>query len=209
MRRIIALALLVGLQLSAEPTHATDALVQSGVAKKLYELGYPADTGIAVQKWRSENRSAATGPLTDAETSALLAQPLPEFLGAVVGNPFIGMGLALRHKTRQEAEREAIQHCKAKGGGTFCATPLVVRAEQCVAVAGYMVTIERRPTYRTSVAISSDAQRSMNAAKEACPLGASHPSLCKPLVSFCGDGRDLHLFDGDTASEALPLTTSR
>jgi hypothetical protein len=208
MRPIIALAVLAAFQFSTPQAIATDALVQSGVAKKLYDLGYPADTEIAIQRWRSENRRTETGPLTEPETSALLAQPLPEFLAAMVGNPFIGMGLALRHKTREDAEREAIRHCKAKGGGTFCAIPLVIRAEQCVALAGYKVTIARRPTFRTSLAISTDAKRSMNAAKEACPLGASHPSMCKPLLSFCGDGRDLRVFDGETTADALPETAS-
>lgn len=209
MRRIIALPVLLGLQLSMPQAHATDALVQPGVAKKLHELGYPADTDIAVQKWRTEHGRPETGPLTDAEISSLLAQPLPEFLGAMVGNPFTGMGLALRHKNRADAEREAITLCKANGGGTSCASPLVVRGEQCVAVTGYTVTIDRRPTYRTSVAVSTDARLSMNAAKEACPIGASHPALCQPLLSFCGDGRELRVFDDEAAAEASSRTASR
>ncbi len=209
MRRVLALTVLIASLASSAPGHATDALVQPAVAKQLYELGYPADTEIAVQKWRTDNRRSETGPLTDTETSALLGQPLPEFLGAMVGNPFTGMGLAMRHSTRAGAEREAISLCKANGGGASCASPLVVRGEQCVAVTGYTVTIDRRPTYRTSVAVSTDAKLSMNAAKEACPIGASHPALCQPVLSFCGDGREFRVFDGEPQAETSSAISAR
>lgn len=209
MVRVLALFTAIAFAVGTLPALAKNASIQPAVAKKLHELGYPADTEIAVQKWRTDNGSAQSGPLTDTETSALLAQPLPEFLAAMVGNPFTGMGLAMRHKTRADAEREAIGLCKSNGGGTACTNPLVVRAEQCVAVTGYTVTIDRRPHYRTSVAVSTDMKLSMNAAKEACPVGATHPELCRPLLSFCGDGRELHVFDGTEAGEAAGQTAMR
>ncbi len=197
MRRVLEVLALIGIVFGTTAAAAADVQpLQPAVAKKLYELGYPADAGLAVQRWRSDNGRRETGPLMEAETAALLAQPQPEFLAAMVGNPFTGMGLALRHQTREAAEREAIKLCKANGGGSSCVGPTVLRAEQCVAIVGYSVTVERRPTHRTSIAVSTDATRSMNAAREGCPIGASHPGLCRPLLRFCGDGRELEVFDG-------------
>lgn len=195
MRRVMALLTAIAAS-SALPASAEPSAALPAVTRRLHDLGYPADPALAVQRWRTDNRRTETGPLSEAETAALLAQPLPEFMGAMVGNPFTGMGLAMRHSTRDQAEREAIRLCKVNGGGTACVSPLAVRAEQCVAIVGYAVAIDRRPTYRTSVAISGDAQLSMNAAKEACPAGASHPAMCSPVLSFCGDGRDFKVFDG-------------
>lgn len=163
--------------------------------RKLHALGYPADTTLAVQRWRTENGRRETGELTTAEATALAAQPHPEFIAAMVGNPFTGLGLAMRHKTREDAEREAIKLCKANGGGSECVHPMVVRAEQCVGIVGYNVTIDRRPTYRTSVAVSTDVEASLNAAKEACPVGASHPAMCRRLLSFCGNGEAFKVFE--------------
>jgi hypothetical protein len=173
----------------SEPNENASAL------RKLYALGYPADTSLAIQRWRAENGRRETGELTPGEATAIGAQPNPEFLAAMAGNPFTGLGLAMRHTTREDAEREAIKLCKANGGGGECVNPMVVRAEQCVGIVGYSTTIDRRPTYRTSVAVSKDIDASLNAAKEACPVGASHPALCRPLLSFCGNGEAFKVFE--------------
>jgi len=168
--------------------------------KKLHDLAYPADTRFAIQRWRADSGRTGDGPLKPDETAALMAQPLPEFIGAMVGNPFTGMGIAVKHPTREAAEREAIKLCRENGGGSTCTRPIALRGDQCVAIVGYETTIDRRPTYRTSVAIGVEMERSMNAAKEACPAGATHPELCRPLVTFCGDGKHLKLFDGSQSS---------
>lgn len=210
MRRLPAiLALLIGALAAPPATAAEKQPVAPAAIKKLHDLGYPADLSLAIQRWRTDTGRQETGPLNEAESAELLAQPLSEFMAAMVGSPFTGMGLAMRHQTRQDAEREAIRLCKANGGGSACSRPLAVRAEQCVAIVGYTVTIDRRPTYRTSVAISTAANASMNAAKEACPIGASHPELCRPLLSFCGDGREFHVFDDkEPSSPAEPMATN-
>jgi hypothetical protein len=188
---------------------ATAQANEAAVVRKLYDLGYPTDQAFAVQRWRADTRRTATGPLTAEERAALLAQPDPEHLAAMVGNPFTGMGLAVKHKLRAEAEQEAIRLCKAQGGGSSCTRPLVTRADQCVAIVGYQVTINRRPHYRTSVAVSGDVTRSLAAANDACPAGASHPELCRPLLTYCGDGRDLQLFeDGKPVERSAEATTA-
>ncbi len=195
----LAATLLAGIVAAscAAPTVAAETEPNDTAAafRKLHALGYPADSTLAVQRWRTENGRRETGALTSGEMTALAAQPNPEFISAMVGNPFTGLGLAMRHKTREDAESEAIKLCKANGGGAECVNPMVVRAEQCVGIVGYNVTIDRRPTYRTSVAVSTDAEASLNAAKEACPVGATHPSMCRPLVSFCGNGEAFKVFE--------------
>lgn len=196
---ILATSILAGFIGVASPASAFAAGVAADEAalafRKLHALGYPADTTLAVQRWRTDNGRRETGELTPAEATALAAQPDPEFLAAMVGNPFTGLGLAMRHKTREDAEREAIKLCKANGGGGECVNPMVVRAEQCVGIVGYSTTIDRRPTYRTSVAVSQDIDASLNAAKEACPVGATHPQMCRPLLSFCGNGEAFKVFE--------------
>ena len=190
-----ALALAIASQASAQQSAAQlSAGVDPAVSKKLHDLGYPADLQSAVQRWRSDNGGTGAGPLRAEEAAAILAQPQPEFMGAMVGNPFTGMGVAMRHATRAEAEAEAIDICKHEGGGDACVNPTVVRAEQCAVVVGYNVTIDRRPTYRLSVAISTDSQRALDHAKEACRNGATHPGQCQPLLRFCGDGREVTMF---------------
>lgn len=203
MRRVAAFMLVLAALAGVSPAVAEQA-VDPAVVKKLYDLGYPADNKVAIQRWRADTDRRGTGPLSEDEKTALLAHPLPEFFAAMVGNPFTGLGVALRHKSREEAEREAIRLCKEKGGGSGCAGPVVTRSEHCVVIVGYNVTINRRPTYRTSVAVSPDANLSMTRAQEGCQTGATHPQLCKPLISYCGDGRSLQVFDGsqkpDTAA---------
>ena len=202
---VAAIAVLVvgPLQAAEQPALVSDPAVM----KKLHELGYPADAQAAIQRWRTDNGRTATGPLGVDEAAALLAQRQPEFMAAIAGNPFTGMGVAMRHETRAAAEREAIEICKDEGGGAACVGPAVVRAEQCVVIVGYSVTIDRRPTYRVSVAISTDSSRAMEHAKEACQNGATHPAQCRPLLRFCGDGREVTLFDGkgeaDTKTAAV------
>jgi len=182
---------------TAPPSFAakSESSDNAAAARKLHASGYPTDFKLAVQRWRTENGRRETGDLTPTEATALAAQPDPEFLAAMVGNPFTGLGLAMRHKTREDAEREAIKLCKANGGGSECVNPMVVRAEQCVGIVGYSTTIDRRPTYRTSVAVSKDIDASLNAAKEACPVGASHPQMCRPLLTFCGNGEAFKVFE--------------
>lgn len=184
----------------AQGAIAADAQGKLEAFRKLHALGYPSDNSLAIQRWRSDNRREEKGDLTENEIAALVAQSLPESLGAMTGNPFTGMGLAMGHKTREEAEREAIALCKANGGDATCANPLVVRAEQCVAMVGYSVTVARRPTYRTSVGVSTDLQRALNGAKEGCTMGASHPALCRPLLTYCGDGREFKIFETNSAA---------
>lgn len=196
MRRLwtlmaIAIALAIASPASAQQLAGADP----AVTKKLHALGYPADLQSAVQRWRSDNSRTGSGPLRADEAAALLGQPQPEFMGAMVGNPFTGMGVSMRHATREEAEREAIEICKDEGGGEACVNPTVVRAEQCAVVVGYNVTIDRRPTYRVSVAISTDSQRALDHAREACKNGATHPGRCQLLLRFCGDGREVTMFN--------------
>ena len=203
MRRPFALLAAVIAVVSAAPVMAAEmAAVTPAVLKKLSDLGYPSDPQIAIQRWRADARRSESGALGAEESEALMAQPLPEFLAAMAGNPFTGLGLALRHKTREEAEVEAVKICKVQGGGATCANPMVVRADQCVAVVGYNVMIERRPTYRTSVAVSTDGKLSMDRANEGCQTGASHPALCRPLLSYCGDGREFQVFDDSKSADA-------
>lgn len=189
------LAALVALAAAAVPAFA-DPAADPAVAKKLYDLGYPTDHKVAIQRWRADTDRRSTGPLSADETAALLAHPMPEFFAAMVGNPFTGLGVAMRHKSREAAEREAIKLCKAQGGGSTCTAPLITRAEHCVVVIGYNVTIDRRPTYRTSVAVSPNTELSTSRGMEGCQVGATHPHLCKPLLSYCGDGRSFQVFDG-------------
>lgn len=207
MHRVLTLlALAVAVAAGLPGAVLAQVVVPTAVAaKKLHDLGFPADPVIALQRWRAETGRTEMGSITEAEVDALLAQPDPEFMGAMVGNPFTGMGLALRHKTRADAEREATRLCRANGGGADCSNPQAVRDDQCVAIVGYSVVIDRRPTHRTSVAVSTDLQRSMQAAREACPAGASHPSLCRPLVNFCGDGRALEIFEENKAASARQM----
>ena len=148
MALITALATTVAALAVAATTPCFAQALQPDVLRKLHDLGYPSDTTIAIQRWRADNGRRETGPLGAEETAALIAQPLPEFFAAMVGNPFTGMGLALRHKTRAEAEQEALKLCRAQGGGATCANPQVVRADQCVAAVGYSVTIDRRSSRR-------------------------------------------------------------
>lgn len=203
MSRILALLALSATIALTGPTHAADGSgLDAASEKKLYDLGYPADPVIAVKRWRADTNRIGTGPLAADETSALQAHALPEFYGAMAGNPFLGMGLALRHKTRPEAEREAAQLCRQQGGGSACGVPVVIRADHCVFIAGYDITLDRRPTYRTSVAVSADIKLSRDRAIEACQTGASHPERCRPLVSFCGDGRAYESFDKGEAATA-------
>jgi hypothetical protein len=204
MRRAFTIIAAVVAVLGSAPAFASKVEASEAAARKLHALGYPADMALAVQRWRSDTGRRETGELTTDETSALMAQPMPEFIGAMVGNPFTGMGLAMRHKSRDDAEREATRLCKANGGGSTCVSPMVVRADQCVVIVGYSVTVDRRPTYRTSVAVSTDLKASLDAATEACPQGASHPELCRPLLSYCGDGRDFKVFETSSADGPAP-----
>lgn len=199
MRRVFAvLGTVIAAFIASAPLAVANEPVtpEQAVERKLYDLGYPSDQSVAIQRWRSDTGRRATGPLSPEETAALLNHRDPEFLAAMVGNPFTGLGVAVRHKSRADAEQEAIKLCRQQGGGSACVNPLVVRAEHCVAVVGYNVTIERRPTYRTSVAVSTDAKLAMERAVEGCQTGATHPGMCKPLLKFCGDGRDMQVFDG-------------
>ena len=184
---------------------ATPAAAQDAAATKLYDLGYPTDPQLAVQRWRSDNRLAGTGPLTDEERITLLAQASPEFVAAVVGNPFTGMGLALRHSKRDEAEREAIRSCKAQGGGPGCVSPIVLRAEQCAVISGYTIKVDRRPMYRVTTAISTDISLAGERSMEGCQTGASHPQMCRLLVKLCGDGRAFEIEGADKTADATAL----
>ena len=202
MFRALVMFVLAASVLSSAPANATDPLkLDESITRKLHDLGYPANPTIAIQRWRADTDRRGQGPLTPEETAALIAHPLPEFFAAMAGNPFTGMGLAVRHTTRDEAEREAVRLCKAQGGGATCANPLVTRAEHCVAILGFNVTINRRPTYRTSVAVSPDMKLSLDRGMEGCQNGATHPHLCAPLVTYCGDGRSLEMFDAKPAAE--------
>ena len=202
MIRTFAFLALVMTALSAAPAIANEPSTEQAVARKLHDLGYPADQKVALQRWRADTDRRGTGLLTAEETAALLAHPMPEFFAAMTGNPFTGLGLAMRHKTRGDAEREAIRLCKLEGGGATCVAPMVTRSEHCVVVAGYEVTIDRRPTYRISVAVSPDIKLSHDRAMEGCQSGASHPKQCRPLVSYCGDGGELHIYDGEQTTSA-------
>ncbi len=177
---------------AAEPaaisSAAEPAALDKDAARKLYELGYPTDNTLAVQRWRSDNRLSASGAMTAAERQTLMAQAAPELVTAMTGNPFTGMGLALRHTRREDAEKEAIRFCKAQGGGSGCVAPMIVRAEQCVVLVGYSAKIDRRPHHRVTTAISTDVKLATERGIEACQTGASHPQLCRVLVKFCGDG---------------------
>lgn len=209
MHRVLAIvtAALAAFVAIAPHAAAEATAPDQAVARKLHDLGYPSDHAIAVQRWRTDTGRRASGPLTAEETAALLDHQTPEFMAAMVGNPFTGLGLALRHKTRAEAELDAVKLCRQQGGGATCVNPLVLRGEHCVAVVGYSVVLERRPTHRTSVAVSTDARLAMERAVEGCQTGATHPGLCKPLLKFCGDGRDVNLFDGREAPASAAAPT--
>jgi hypothetical protein len=201
MTRILAILFLAVTALCGAAA-AADPATDQAVVKKLYDLGYPTDEKVAIQRWRADTDRLGTGPLSDEEKTALLAHPMPEFFAAMAGNPFTGMGLAVRHKTREDAERDAEQLCRKQGGGATCVAPMVTRTEHCVVIVGYTATINRRPTYRTSVAVSPDIDLSHQRAMEGCQSGASHPKMCRPLVSYCGDGRSLKMYDDEPTTEA-------
>jgi hypothetical protein len=205
MFRAIALAALTA-QLAVLPVATTPAAAQQtamapDAARKLYELGYPADTNVAVQRWRTDTHRIGDGQLTEEEKAALTTQAAPESFSAMTGNPFTGMGLALRHQKREDAEREAVRLCKAEGGGSACTSPLTVRAGLCVVLVGYTVDIDRRPHHRVSVAISSDVKLAQDRGLDGCQTGATHPQLCRSLVTFCGDGSEFKIHDEDKSAE--------
>lgn len=204
MYRAIAAAALAALTtLGAHAAQAQErAALAPEVAAKFYELGYPADAQLAVSRWRADNRLAGTGELSDGERAMLLAQPKPAFVAAMVGNPFTGMGIAVRHDNRADAERDAIKSCRAQGGGSSCNTPVVLRAEQCAVLIGYTVKIDRRPHHRVSTAISTDVRLATERGQEACQMGASHPQMCRVLVKFCGDGSQFEIDGQDKTASA-------
>ncbi len=205
MFRAIAIAALAAFAFTISPATAQQGGAPD-VTRKLYELGYPADQNLAIQRWRGDTRRTGDGPLSPDETSALMAQTPPEFFSAMTGNPFTGMGLALRHEKRDEAEREAVRLCKAEGGGSTCTSPLVIRAGLCVVVVGYTVKIDRRPHHRVSVAISSDMKLARERGQEGCQTGATHPQLCKTLITYCGDGSQFDLRDDEGTAEAQAVS---
>ena len=43
-------------------------------------------------------------PMTAAEASAIMEQPLPKYFAAIAGNPFQGMGIGIKHTDRWSAE---------------------------------------------------------------------------------------------------------
>ena len=199
-RSIAAAALAALILLPANASAAEPSPLDKDAARKLYELGYPSDNVLAVQRWRSDNRLSSSGALTDAERQTLMAQASPEFVAAMTGNPFTGMGLALRHTRREEAEKEAVRLCKAQGGGSGCVAPMVVRAESCVVLVGYTVKIDRRPHHRVTTAISTDIMLAEERGLEACQTGASHPQMCRVITKFCGDGSHFQIEGADKTS---------
>ena len=190
---LAALMLALG-QSRAEPSQSPEASVETvrAATARLHALGYPADTRIAIQRWRTDTGRTGAGPLTPEESAAVLAHPMPQFFAAFAGNPFQGMGIAVRHKTPGEAEAQARTLCRRQGGGAACGIAQVIPGGQCMFVSGYVGHGERRPSRGSwIVAPSMELARSTSLAH--CRKGAG-PALadrCAPLASFCADGSQM------------------
>lgn len=161
--------------------------------KRLYDLGYPMDTTVAVRRWRADTGSTGTGLLTAAEIAAILAQPDPEFFAAFAGNPFQGLGISVRHKTRSAAEAQAIDLCRRQGGGKTCDTVHVIPAGQCMFVSGYRLPRGDRRPHRGTFVIGFDLTAARTKSFDACNAGAL--ARCRPILSFCADGSQMNRFD--------------
>lgn len=151
----------------------------------------------AIAQWRGDNRRTANGPLSPEETAALLAQPVPEFFAVVAGNPYQGMGLAMRHKTRTDAEAEAVNLCVRSGGDRtkICARLHVASGANCMFMYAYKIDNRRERTIRTSLAMNTDLAVARAQAHDGCGNGSPHAAKCEPVISFCADGSKLQLFD--------------
>jgi hypothetical protein len=161
---------------------------------RLYVLGYPADEQLAVRRWRGDTGRRGSGPLSGEEVAAVLAQPEPPHYAAFAGNPFQGMGIAVRHKTRAEAEAQAVGLCRREGGTEkLCSTVHVIPGGQCMGVAGYKLrSKDSRPSRGTYVvAPSIDIARTKSI--ELChrQSGPAMAGLCKQILSFCADGSEM------------------
>jgi len=183
-------------QLAATAKYESLQEIESVAHERLYQLGYPADAALAVQRWRNDSGSDGTGRLSEDEMLAILEQPEPSFYAAFSGNPFRGMGIAVRHPTREEAEKQALTLCRRQGGGRACADVQVIPGGQCMFVAGYSLRPRDRRPSRGSYIIAPSLEIARDKALDNCrsDAGPSMASQCKPMLSFCADGSHLERF---------------
>jgi hypothetical protein len=196
-RRAVRLACLTALSSTvtlAEPLQPAKMEIRNEEAAyaRLFELGYPADRALAVRRWRADTGRKGIDGLTVEEVAAVLSQPMPEFFAAFAGNPFQGLGIAVRHKTRSAAEAQAVELCRQQKGGAACREFHVIPGGQCMFASGYHLPAgDRRPS-RASFAIALEIEFARQKSFEMCSRGAL--ATCRPILSFCADGSRLVRF---------------
>jgi hypothetical protein len=178
---------------------------QRAAGQRLYALGYPADESLAVARWRADAGSRSIGPLTPEEAAVVLEQPDPPHFAAFAGNPFQGMGIAVRHKTRADAEAHAVALCRRQGGGSACAAVNVVPGGKCVAVHGYLAGPGVRRGSRGSYVVAPTMEIARVRSLEHCRTGAgpSAARLCKPMLAFCADGTRMERLGAPVPSSSV------
>ncbi len=116
--------------------------------------------------------------------------PKPDVWGAIAVSSTLSWGVSWNAKTREDAERTAIEHCKASAGQNPCTIKVTV-ADVCLSLVTstkeHVVSIGG-PTGATDVAEGAAMLR--------CQRAGGHS--CKIVKSFCADGGGRHDLKGHT-----------
>lgn len=164
------------------------------IAKRLYDLGYPAvgdNADLGVAQWRSRSGRKTIGPLTQDEAAAVGREPMPPAFGAYLGDPFKGYGVAVRQTSRTAATAMAVEDCK-KNGGPSCdpGRAIVFTGQRCLALAGYKDEVGADGKLYTafSAFVGDTAQDAKTIAVRNCASDPDGQKHCKPLFAHCADG---------------------
>ncbi len=173
---------------------AKGTAVSPEIAKKLYDIGYPAvgeNVDLAVAQWRSRAGSKTIGALNATEVAAILAAPTPTDFGAYVGHPFTGYGISIQQKTRVQAAALALLDCR-KTGGPACEVgkQLVFTGQRCVGISGYkdQLGADGQNYSAFSAYVAETAEAATAIATRNCATDADGQKYCKPLFAHCADG---------------------
>jgi hypothetical protein len=126
--------------------------------------------------------------------------PKPDVWGAIAVSPSLSWGSSWNAKTREDAEREALKHCRATAGDSPCTIKVTV-ADVCVSLV--VSTKERVATIGGPTGASNFAD---SAATLRCQRAGGH--ACRVVSSFCADGGRRHDLNGRTTfSNGNPIFT--
>lgn len=192
------------LQRQPQPAPAPPALAGSAltspavireVQKRLYDLNYEItslngqlndETRKAIRTWQTTAKRAVTGDMDEAQLTLLRAARIPVIWGALAYTAQGAFGTAWNKPTRQDAERDALLACRARGVQTCRVRAMAEKACGAIVLSAQQVGTKKHST--AFVSVRPTLAQAIDNARAECQRLSKQPEACSAPTTLCADG---------------------